>query len=57
MERNRYADLLRAVAIGVVYGHWLLISVTYRDGRLPGADALDYVTWGRWVTWAPAVCM
>ncbi len=53
MERNRYADLLRVVAIGsVVYGHWLLISVTYRNGQLSGADALDYVRWGRWVTWA-----
>ena len=42
MERNRYADLLRVVAIGgVVYGHWLLISVTYRDGRLSGLDALQ----------------
>ncbi len=52
MERNRYADLLRVVAIGgVVYGHWLLISVTYRDGRLSGVDALDYVAWGRWLTW------
>ena len=52
MERNRYADLLRVVAIGgVVYGHWLLISVTYRDGRLSGVDALDYIAWGRWVTW------
>ena len=52
MERNRYADLLRVVAIGgVVCGHWLLISVTYRDGRLSGVDALDYVAWGRWVSW------
>ena len=53
MERNRYADLLRVLAIGgVVYGHWLLISVTYRNGQLSGADALDYVSWGRWITWA-----
>jgi len=52
IHRNRYLDLLRAVAIGcVVYGHWLLISVTYRNGQLSGADALDYVEWGRWVTW------
>ncbi len=52
MERNRYADLLRVVAIGgVVCGHWLLISVTYRDGRLSGVDALDYVAWGRWLSW------
>jgi len=53
MERNRYADLLRVLAIGgVVYGHWLLVSVTYRDGQLGGVDALNYVQWGRWVTWA-----
>jgi fucose 4-O-acetylase-like acetyltransferase len=52
MARNRYADLLRVLAAGgVVYGHWLLISVTYRDGQLSGLDALDYVSWGRWVTW------
>jgi len=52
MERNRYADLVRVVAIGgVVYGHWLLISVTYRNGQLSGLDALDYISWGRWVTW------
>jgi len=53
MERNRYADLLRVVAIGgVVYGHWLLTSITYRNGQLSGADALDYIGWGRWITWA-----
>lgn len=52
MTRNRYADLLRVVAIGgVVYGHWLLVSVTYRNGRLSGLDAVQYVSWGRWVTW------
>ena len=52
MARNRYADLLRIVAItGVVYGHWLLVSVTYQNGQLSGLDAVDYVRWGRWVTW------
>jgi len=51
-DRNRYVDLIRVAAIGgVVYGHWLLISVTYAHSRLSGADALDYVPWGRWVTW------
>jgi fucose 4-O-acetylase-like acetyltransferase len=50
--RNRYADLLRVVAIGgVIYGHWLVVSVTYAGGRMSGVDALDYVEWGRWVTW------
>ncbi len=53
MTRNRYVDLLRVLAIGgVVYGHWLLVSVVYRDGTLSGADAVDYIAWGRWVTWA-----
>ena len=53
MERNRYADLLRIVAIGgVVYGHWLLVSVTYRDGQLSGVDALNIISWGQWLTWA-----
>ena len=53
MERYRYLDLMRVVAIGgVVYGHWLLVDVTYSGGRLSGRDAVDYVSWGRWVTWA-----
>jgi hypothetical protein len=53
MERNRYADLLRVAAIGgVVYGHWLLTSLAYRNGQLSGADAADYISWARWVTWA-----
>jgi len=35
MERNRYLDLLRVAAIGgVIYSHWLLISVTYRNEQL-----------------------
>jgi len=52
MERNRYADLVRVVAMGgVVYGHWLLISITYRNGQLSGQNALDYVSWAQWGTW------
>ena len=55
-ERNRYLDLLRAVALcGVVYGHWLLVDITYRAGQLSGRDALDYIEWGRWVTWVSQV--
>ncbi len=49
--RNRYADLLRVLAIAaVVAGHWLLTSITYRDGQLSGLDAIRYVSWGGWVT-------
>jgi hypothetical protein len=53
VERVRYLDLLRPVAIGcVVYGHWLLASLTYSHGRFSDLDALGYVGWGRWLTWA-----
>jgi surface polysaccharide O-acyltransferase-like enzyme len=53
MDRNRYVDLLRVLAIGgVVYGHWLLVSITYSHGRLSGADASGYVSWAPWATWA-----
>ena len=53
MERNRYADLLRVLAIGaVVSGHWLLTSITYRGGQLSGLDAIHYVSWAGWVTLA-----
>ncbi len=44
--RNRYADLLRVLAIGAVtIGHWLLTSITYRDGQLSGLDAIHYISW------------
>ncbi|MEY9893376.1 fucose 4-O-acetylase-like acetyltransferase [Catenulispora sp. MAP5-51] len=56
MARNRYADLLRVLAIsGVVYGHWLLVSVTYQHGQLSGVNAIDFIRWGRWVTWGMQV--
>ncbi|MGC1287876.1 MAG: acyltransferase family protein, partial [Streptosporangiaceae bacterium] len=44
--RNRYADLLRVVAIGmVVLGHWLLTSISYSGGRLSGIDAMSDIGW------------
>jgi fucose 4-O-acetylase-like acetyltransferase len=49
--RNRYADLLRVLAIAaVVAGHWLLTSITYRGGQLSGLDAIRYISWAGWVT-------
>jgi fucose 4-O-acetylase-like acetyltransferase len=49
--RNRYADLLRVCAMCMVAsGHWLLTDITDRSGKLSGLDALDYISWGRWVT-------
>ena len=51
MERNRYADLLRVGAIGlVVIGHWLATDITYHARHLSGLDALSYISWGRWLT-------
>jgi hypothetical protein len=34
----------------VALGHWLLTGITQQGGHLSGLDALDYVSWGRWVT-------
>jgi peptidoglycan/LPS O-acetylase OafA/YrhL len=52
-ERERHADLLRAIAIGaVVLGHWLVVLVTYDDERgLDGRSALGVVGWADPVTW------
>ena len=49
--RNRYADLLRVLAISlVVLGHWLLTSISYRGGRLSGGSALADIGWSGWGT-------
>ncbi len=48
---NRYADLLRVLAIGAVAtGHWLLVSITYQHGQLSGQDDIHYISWAGWVT-------
>ncbi|MEU7983354.1 acyltransferase [Streptosporangium canum] len=51
-QRERYADLLRAVAItAVVVGHWLAIYVT-RDGKgFHGGSILQVAPWTRPLTW------
>jgi fucose 4-O-acetylase-like acetyltransferase len=44
--RNRYADLLRVLAIGmVVLGHWLLTSIRYSGGQLSGVSAMSDISW------------
>lgn len=51
-ERNRYVDLLRVVAIGmVVVGHWLAVVITTPEGELRGETVLATVEWTHWVTW------
>jgi fucose 4-O-acetylase-like acetyltransferase len=52
VHRDRYVDLLRAVAIlVVVLGHWLTSAVTVTDGRLGGVNALYVVPWAQPLTW------
>jgi fucose 4-O-acetylase-like acetyltransferase len=49
--RNRYADLLRVLAIGmVVLGHWLLTSISYSGGQLSGGSAMSAISWSGWGT-------
>lgn len=52
-ERERYLDLLRALAIAaVVLGHWLITVIDYdRAGRLTGRSALVDLPEGRPGTW------
>jgi fucose 4-O-acetylase-like acetyltransferase len=50
-QRNRYADLLRVLAIGmVVLGHWLLTSISYSGGQLSGVSAMSDISWSGWGT-------
>ncbi|MFY1671930.1 acyltransferase family protein [Plantactinospora sp. WMMB334] len=52
-QRERYVDLLRAVAITmVVLGHWLIAVLDHDTaGRLRGHNALETITWARPGTW------
>ncbi len=50
-DRNRYVDLLRALAIGaVVMGHWIM-AAPYFDGTAHMDHLLDIQPWSRWLTW------
>jgi fucose 4-O-acetylase-like acetyltransferase len=52
-SRDRYVDLLRALAITlVVLGHWLITVVSYGAHHRPtGHSALDNLHWAYPVTW------
>ncbi|MFI6575866.1 acyltransferase [Nocardiopsis sp. NPDC050513] len=50
-RRNRYVDLLRALAIAlVVLGHWLAVVVSTDDG-IGGRNALGILAWTQPLTW------
>jgi fucose 4-O-acetylase-like acetyltransferase len=49
--RELSADLYRVVAVFVVVaGHWLISSVTYRDGQFGNDYPLDVMPWTQWLT-------
>ena len=51
-DRDRYADLLRVVSIGlVVLGHWLAAVVLVRDGELVTGRLHAIVPWTQGATW------
>jgi hypothetical protein len=51
-NRDRYVDLLRVLAISaVVYGHWLIAVVAYRDGHLDADYLLLVVPSTQYFTW------
>ncbi|MBQ1049661.1 acyltransferase [Micromonospora sp. C51] len=56
-ERERYLDLLRALAIVlVVLGHWAIAAVEYDEsGRPDGHSALTALPWAYPLTWAVQV--
>jgi fucose 4-O-acetylase-like acetyltransferase len=55
-DRNRFADLIRVLSIGVVvFGHWLVAVITVRDGRITGGLLIEALDWMRWVTWVVQV--
>ncbi len=52
VDRDRYLDLLRALAIGiVVLGHWLMAVVWTEDGALQTASLLAREPATQWLTW------
>ncbi|MEU7714332.1 acyltransferase [Micromonospora chalcea] len=54
--RERYIDLLRAVAIAmVVLGHWGVTAIGYDDGRPAGHSALADLRWAWPLTWVAQV--
>lgn len=51
--RNRYVDLLRLLAIGVVvFGHWLIAIVTIDSaGAVKGTNLLGEAAWTGYLSW------
>jgi surface polysaccharide O-acyltransferase-like enzyme len=51
--RNRVVDLVRVVSIlVVVFGHWLMAAITFRDGEIVPGHLLELADWTHPLTWA-----
>lgn len=51
-DRDRYADFLRVLSIGlVVLGHWVAAVVLVRDEELVTGRLHALVAWAQWMTW------
>lgn len=51
-RRDRYVDFLRVFSLAVVmFGHWLMAAVEWRDGRLVAGNVLEAAPAAQWLTW------
>lgn len=51
-RRERYVDFLRVFSLAVVmFGHWLMAAVEWRDGRLVAGNVLEAAPAAQWLTW------
>ena len=52
-NRDRYVDLLRVAALGVVMvGHFFMVAVVVEtDGAVEVSNSLTEIPWARWLTW------
>ncbi len=53
VDRDRYVDLLRVVALTVVMlGHFFMVGVEVDpDGAVEVTNSLTVITWAQWLTW------
>ena len=50
--RERYVDFLRVLSLAIVmFGHWLMAVVSWRDGRLVAGNILESAPAAQWLTW------
>src|SRR5438270_5092604 len=51
-RRERYVDFLRVFSLAVVmFGHWLMAAIQWRDGHLVAGNVLEAAPATQWLTW------